>query len=93
MGKYDTAVDGVFIALGTAWSLANIQTILGIIVLVLQIVWLLTKIIVKVEKKVKAGEDISVLDDEVDDVISIIDKYANKGDKVNGETGGNKDTQ
>lgn len=91
MGKYNTAIDGLFMVVGTAWSLANIQTILGIVVLALQIIWLVTKIVVKVVKKVKAGEDISVLDDEVDDVISIIDKYANKGDKVNGESDGNKE--
>lgn len=91
MSKINATIDSLFLVIGTGYSLVNIQTILGIVVLCLQIVWIITKIVVKVIKKVKAGEDISALDDEVDDVIGIIEHYANKGENTDEQVGSDKE--
>lgn len=76
--KTDNVVDGLFLAVGTGYSLTNIQTVLGVILLVLQIVWIIAKIVTKVIRKVKTGEPVDILSDEVDDALEAADKLIEK---------------
>lgn len=76
--KTDNLVDGLFLAIGTGYSLSNIQTVLGVILLVLQIVWIIAKIVIKVIRKAKTGEPVDILSDEVDDALEAADKLIEK---------------
>lgn len=83
MAKKILTIDTAFLLAGTTYGITNIQTILGIVVLSLQVLWLLTKIIVKIVRYIKSGKDLAVLDDEVNDVINLIDQHAKKEDEDN----------
>ena len=78
MKNIHNTIDNILIALGATWSLANIQTLLGIIVLVFQIVWLTFKLIVKIINKIKTKGNLDELDKEVD---KITDKINSIGDE------------
>lgn len=81
MGKKILTIDTAFLLAGTTYGITNIQTVLGIVVLSLQVLWLLTKIIVKIVRYIKSGKDLAVLDDEVNDVINLIDQHSKKEDE------------
>lgn len=76
--KTDNVVDGLFLAIGTGYSLTNIQTVLGVALLVLQIAWIIAKIVTKIIRRVKTGEPIEALSDEVDDAIEVAGKLIDK---------------
>ena len=78
MKNIHNTIDNILIALGATWSLANIQTLLGIIVLVFQILWLTFKLIVKIINKIKTKGNLDELDKEVD---KITDKINSIGDE------------
>lgn len=78
MKNIHNTIDNILIALGATWSLANIQTLLGIIVLVFQILWLTFKLIVKIINKIKTKGNLDDLDTEVD---KITDKINSIGDE------------
>ena len=66
------AVDGALIALGLTYSLQNIESMLGIIILIIQVIWLLTKFITKVVSYIKEKRNIDHLDTEVQDIVDKI---------------------
>ena len=72
MQNISRVVDGALIALGLTYSLQNIQSILGIIILVIQIIWLLTKFITKVVSYIKAKRNIEELDPDFQNVVDKI---------------------
>lgn len=78
MKNIHNTIDNILIALGATWSLANIQTLLGIIVLVFQIVWLTFKLIVKIINTIKTKGNLDDLDKDVD---KITDKINSIGDE------------
>lgn len=81
-------IDAVFLTAGTTYGIANISDVLGIIVLSLQVVWLATKIIVKVVRHIKEGKELAEIDDEVDGLIDLITtkkEEADDGDRTDDE--------
>ena len=78
MKNINNTIDNILMALGATWSLANIQTLLGIIVLVFQIVWLMFKLVIKIINKIKTKGNLDDLDKEVD---KITDKINSIGDE------------
>ena len=78
--KLITTIDYTLIALGTTWSLDNIESILGIIVLAIQILWLLAKFIIKLVQVAKTSnienvtENMDKLDKDVNEIIDSINK-------------------
>lgn len=72
MQNMSRIVDGALIALGLTYSLQNIQSILGIIILAIQIIWLLTKFITKVVSYIKEKRNIEELDTDLQDVVDKI---------------------
>lgn len=72
MQNISRVVDGALIALGLTYSLQNIQSILGIIILAIQIIWLLTKFITKVISYIKEKRNIEELDTDLQDVVDKI---------------------
>lgn len=70
MRDAEKIVDVCLLTVGTVTGLANIEHILGIIILVIQLAWLLTKFIVKVFNTLKNNESLDILDDDVGSVIN-----------------------
>lgn len=78
--KLINTIDYALIVFGTTWSLDNIESILGIIVLSIQILWLLAKFIVKLVQTAKTsnieniGTNLDKLDSDVNEIIDSINK-------------------
>lgn len=63
----------VLIGVGSLVSLSNIETILGIIILIVQASWLGVKLGVKIYQYIKRGKELSDLDPDVDTFIDFIE--------------------
>ena len=90
MNKSVDFIDYTLIVLGTSISIANLQELLGVILLVIQIIWLLIKLIVKIATTIKNKGNLNDLDDDVSEltntignVITKINNKDSKGDKEN----------
>lgn len=74
------------IVIGSAYGIVNIKNILGIIILVIQLVWLLVKFITKIVEHIKNKKPLENLDGNVTEIIDktqeVIDAL-DKGD-ING---------
>lgn len=68
MQNISKVIDGALITLGFTYSFQNIESMLGIIILAIQVIWLLTKFIVKVVAYIKNKKELSELDPEVSDI-------------------------
>ena len=90
MNKSVDFIDYTLIVLGTSISIANLQELLGVILLVIQIIWLLIKLIVKIATTIKNKGNLNDLDDDVSElantignVVTKINNKDSKGDKEN----------
>lgn len=79
MSKFNTVVDTCLLTIGTTWSIANLEQMLGIIILFLNILWLsikLISIIVKAIKNKKLDsvtlEELSNISDTAKELISAL---------------------
>lgn len=77
MGEAEKLVDVCLLTVGTATGLANIEHILGIIILVIQLAWLLTKLIVKIVNAIKHNKSLDTLDPDVGSVIGHLENFKN----------------
>ena len=75
MNKAESIVDVCLLTAGSAYSLANIEHILGITILVIQLGWLLTKLGVKIYNHIKKGKDLEALNDDVGSVVVTIEDF------------------
>lgn len=64
--------DGVLLAAGSMWSLANLEETLGVVLLIIQITWLLIKFIDKLIYTIRNKDDLSSMDEQVSQIISLI---------------------
>ena len=71
--KNTGVVDYAMIAAGTLYSLANIEQILGIVLLIIQLVWIITKFVYKIYTAIKKEENLDDYDDEYDELIGNIE--------------------
>ena len=90
MNKSVDFIDYTLIVLGTSISIANLQELLGVILLCIQIIWLLIKLIVKIATTIKNKGNLNDLDDDVNElantignVVTKINNKDSKGDKEN----------
>lgn len=81
----NNTVDSILLALGTAFSLTNIESVLGIIILIIQIIWITFKLIYSLKEKLKSNKPIDDLDVDVNEIINkandikdIISKHGGK---------------
>lgn len=70
MNNPEKVFDGVLITLGTITGIANIEHILGIIILIIQIAWICIKIAMKIITTIKEKKDFSSIDSEVNSAIN-----------------------
>lgn len=85
--KWLNRLENTIIALGSAIGIANIETIMGIILLSVQVVIILTKCIVKFVnfiKLKKINEAIAELERAQDELNKLIPKEATKEEEENG---------
>lgn len=66
----NNTVDSILLTLGTAFSLSNIESVLGIIILVIQVIWIGFKLIYSVKDKLKSNKPIDDLDIDVNEIIN-----------------------
>lgn len=69
MNNTENIVDGCLLTVGTVTGLANIEHILGIIILVIQLAWIITKLVVKIVTTIKTEQPLDELDDDVGSVV------------------------
>ena len=74
MAKVSEVIDGLLLATGSGYALANIQNALGIAILVIQLAWITTKFVVKLVHKLKNKEtDLADLDKDITNVIGSLE--------------------
>ena len=73
MDKITIAENAMHIG-GIAVGVANIESILGWVILIIQLGWLITKLIIKIVNAVKSNTSVETLDDEVDEVIEMFEE-------------------
>lgn len=67
--KYETMLDASFITIGMTYSLANIETILGVIILAIQLVWILFKCATKIFQFIKKKITFKELSENIDETV------------------------
>lgn len=72
MNRVENTIDVAMLSVGSIYSLANIEHILGIIILVIQISWILCKFISKIVTCIKNKTNINELEDDVNDVVDTL---------------------
>lgn len=65
-------IEYVMIAVGMTFSIANIEEILGLVMLIIQAVWLITKLIVKIRSYIVNKKNLDELDPEVDELLGVL---------------------
>lgn len=97
MNNIKNVVDYSLIAVGSVISFANIETILGIVLLIIQISWLLTKLIYKIVITIKQKGNLDELDKEVTDITEVIETIIEEKENIEqvqiGDEDGNIDTK
>lgn len=87
-------IDTCLLTVGTASGLSNIENILGIIILIVQILWLSVKITFKIINAIKGKKDLTTLDDDVSSVVSQIEELKDnlnlKDETVNNDKHGDE---
>lgn len=80
----------MFMAVGTAYSLENIETILGIIILCIQIIWLVSKLFYKLYLLRKNKATIEDVGNEVNNTVKQLQNIKNDISKGCDENGHSK---
>lgn len=78
--KANNAIDFSLMALGVAAGLDNIETILGIVLLIVQFLWFTIKLAILIGRAIKSG-DLEKGDEALADFIDSADNLINKEDK------------
>ena len=73
--KVTNTVDCCLIAIGSFYSLANVEQMLGIIILAIQLIWIITKLTVKIVNTIKNKEPIDNINNDVKEAIDILDNF------------------
>lgn len=76
--KYDNIIDTTLIAIGTALGISQIESILGIIIISIQILWILSKLCYNVYKSIK-DKKYEKVKQEVDKAIDELENLKKEG--------------
>nr|DAI46663.1 MAG TPA: ATP synthase B chain precursor-like protein [Caudoviricetes sp.] len=76
--KYDNIIDTTLIAIGTALGISQIESILGIIIISIQILWILFKLCYNVYKSIK-DKKYEKVKQEVDKAIDELENLKKEG--------------
>lgn len=67
-------IDTVLIAIGTIYSIANIKEVLGIIILLIQFIWIIVKLIDKIYRTVKSKKSLDEVDKDIENLTDFLEK-------------------
>lgn len=87
-GKANNIVDSVLIALGVTFGLNEIESLLGIIILSVQILWIFVKVGIKIYHNIKDNNASGVADnikDLHDELVDLQEDLKDKEDEKNGK--------
>lgn len=73
MNNTENIIDVCLLTIGSAYSLANLEHILGVIILVLQLVWILSKFINKIVKSIKKKKMPQIEEHEVKELQNVLE--------------------
>lgn len=86
MDKLNKIIDPILITLGGAYSLANLQSLLGIVLLIIQLLWILTKVVCKAIKTIKHNESLDEIDKDIEEAVEIIKALTEKENSNGNDT-------
>lgn len=79
MNNTENIIDAALISVGSVYSMANLEHILGVIILVLQLIWISSKFATKIYKAIKnkkhpqiTQEDVHELNETLEDLNDVI---------------------
>ena len=70
--KFERIIDTCLLTVGSAYSLANVEQILGIIILVIQLLWIIAKLWLKIYTKIKNKNCIETIPEDFKDAVDEI---------------------
>lgn len=70
--KFERIIDTCLLTIGSAYSLANVEQILGIVILVIQLLWIIAKLWLKIYTKIKTKKDVETIPDDFKDAVDEI---------------------
>ena len=89
MDKTINFIDGFLLTVGSAYSVANIKEVLGVVILVIQLLWLLAKLLIRIYTAIENKEPIDDVSEDVEDIVenitNIKDFINPEGDDVNAD--------
>lgn len=74
MERISKIVEPLLLTTGVAYGLNNIQTILGVVIMVLQLGWLLAKLVIKIIDTIKSRGKLDDIKPDLDEVIDKLDE-------------------
>lgn len=86
--KIHDTVDVCLLSIGSIYSLANIEQILGIIILFIQIAWLCVKIGCKIYNKITHKSSEEVTKEEIKNIDILVDKLVDEYSQFKEEADG-----
>ena len=84
MLKSTAPIDYLLLAVGSVYSFANIEEVLGIIILAIQLTWIVSKLVFKIVEAIKNNKIPHDIGDDVKDTIDAIEDIR---DALNPEEG------
>lgn len=88
MGEFDNAIDVCLITTGSVYSLANIESVLGIAILIIQLVWIVCKLTAKIINIIKTKK-YNELDETIKEAVDSLEtakSVKNIGDTFNNDS-------
>ena len=90
MSNKNDFVDGFLLAIGSAYSLTNLEQVLGVLILIIQLIWISFKLSYRLYIAIKTKKfPIDIRDDAIDlidFVDDIIERNNDSGDLNNGDS-------
>lgn len=86
--KPNDVVDTALLSIGSIYSLANLEQILGIIILVIQIAWLTYKLCAKIYSKIAYKKDVKITEDEVHELLEVTSELRDEIKHIREDTNG-----
>lgn len=78
MTNTERIIDSCLLAVGSFYSLTNIREVLGIVILIVQLLWLLFKLIAKIGNSLKENKPLEFDDKDVEEFTEYINNLTNE---------------
>lgn len=86
MKTTETIVDTCLLTAGTIYSLENIEHILGIAILVVNLMWIILKLVVKISHTYNNGCDDNSLDENFEETLDVLNDVKDVISSVKGDS-------